>query len=67
MSEEKSIYSHLKGNAHAQKYDTPANAALSLRCNADDKARWQEAAKAENVSLNQWIIKALNSTKKPSD
>lgn len=60
MSEEKSIYSHLKGNAHAQKYDTPVNAALSLRCNADDKARWQAAAKAEDMSLNQWVIESLN-------
>ena len=66
MSEEKSIYSHLKGNAHAQKYETPVNATLSLRCSADDKVLWQAAAKAAGVSLNQWVIESLNGTKKPS-
>lgn len=66
MSEEKSTYSHLKGNSHAQKYETPVNATLSLRCSADDKARWQAAAKAAGVSLNQWVIERLNGTKKPS-
>jgi len=60
MSEEKAAYSHLAGNTHAQKYDTPVNATLSMRCDADDKARWRAAAKAENMSLNQWAIDILN-------
>lgn len=60
MSEKRAQYEHMRGNAHAQKYDTPVNATLSLRCGADDKARWQAAAKAENISLNQWVIESLN-------
>lgn len=60
MSEEKQAYDHLRGNTHAQKYEKPVTASLSLRCHADDKARWKAAAKAENLSLNQWVIENLN-------
>ena len=60
MGEEKPTYGYLRGNTHAQKYEKPVTASLSLRCHADDKARWQAAAKAENISLNQWVIENLN-------
>lgn len=68
MSEERASYAtrseSLKGNVNAQKYSTKTDAALSLRCHADDKERWMEMAATKKTSLNQWVIETLNAALK---
>lgn len=43
-----------KGKA-AEKTET-----LSIRCTADDKTRWKEAAAVAGLSLADWIARELN-------
>lgn len=50
----------LKGNKNAKKDGPTADAVVSFRCLADDKANWTAKAKAEKLNLGRWVIKQLN-------
>jgi len=60
MSDTPNRYSHMTGNQYAKKYDRPANASLSLRCNESDKYQWKLKAEMAGKSLNEWVIERLN-------
>lgn len=71
MSEPKGEYrvnidKRYAGNQNARKHEKEMNAQISLRCNKDDKAHWQQIAKSQGVPLNQLILNTMEENY-PSD
>jgi predicted HicB family RNase H-like nuclease len=52
----------LKGNTNAKK-ENPKTAQLVIRLTAEKKILYQKAAKNENLSLTEWVIRKLDGTK----
>lgn len=57
MTEKKGRYGH--GN-NAKDPARLRSTSLNIRVNSGDKARWQAAAKAEGITMSDWVIKKLN-------
>lgn len=50
----------LKGNQNAKKDGPTADVVVSFRCLPEFHQDWTAKAKAQNLSLTQWITKKLN-------
>ena len=37
-----------------------ADSQINSRCKLDDRTRWQKAAKLQDLTTSEWIIKTLN-------
>lgn len=53
-----------KGSRNRQNGATPATAWIQIRVEPEEKARFQEQASAEEMTLSQWILSLMRDASK---